>query len=62
METLFKNVLFSDGIGGVKMAEKTLKLNKNDPEWHWSAELLIHRYWSQNVNSIASVKDILDSW
>ena len=40
METLFKNVLFSDGIGGVKMAEKTLKLTKNNPEWHWSSELL----------------------
>ena len=40
MEILFKNVLFSEGIGGVKMAEKTLKLTKNNPEWHLSLELL----------------------
>ena len=40
METLFKNVLFSDGMGAVKMAKKILKMTKNNPEWHWLSELL----------------------
>ena len=34
MEILFKNMLFSDGIGGVKIAKKKLKLTKNILELH----------------------------
>ena len=40
METHFKNVSFSDGIGVVKMAKKNLKLTRNNPEWCLSSELL----------------------
>ena len=40
MEILFKNMLFIDGIGGVKIAKKKLKLTKNILELHWSLELL----------------------
>ena len=60
METLFKNVLFSDGIGGVKMAEKTLKLNKNNLEWCLSTELL-HTSTDGKI-LIRYHVEILDSW